>query len=503
MLAVKTTALDTIKKIKSAAASVASEPNSDHVESEQIVFPIEAMPEVIQEIILHYNKHKSYPVDFFACAILTAVGTAIGNSHIMVTADGYQNKANLFIANVAQRGINKSSPTEEAMKPIMSTQNENYKHQKAEFDNMVAYKAAEREEKRTKKGKKEPKCTESAPIVPDEESDLFIENELVTTDNVQSVQSVSKESKFIHIRPILNEATPEVLIHHLTKSQRGVTIVYDELAGFLKAFNKYNKGNDEQMYLSLWQGNAYNKDTFTHGTQVTGSPFLSVIGTIQPSVLAEMFKEKTENGFFDRFLICYLTDVKKPYPSMMGVDPIILHKYVRVIDTLHSLWYTEEQKCLKYTPDASKIIFDAICKSVDKQNDLSTSEVERGILAKMDIHTHKLALIMQMLEYGISGDPDDKIQIRPNAARASVLLSDYFFKMAVKARLKSHSELLTGSLLTIFNALPSDAPFTTADFVNASNEFMEPRGAKKVLKNHLGKLWEKVSHGVYSKINTN
>jgi hypothetical protein len=257
MLAVKTTSLDSIKKIKSNAAVLTSELNSERVENEAIVFPLNAMPEPIQEIILHYNKYKSYPIDFFACAILTAVGTAIGNSHIMVTSDGYQNKANLFIANVAQRGINKSSPTEEAMKPIMFTQNENYKYQKADFDRMIADKAAEREEKKAKKGQKEPKCTESASIVHSDAEPLDIENEVVTTDNVQSVQSVSKESKFIHIRPILNEATPEVLIHHLTKSQRGVTIVYDELAGFLKAFNKYNKGNDEQMYLSLWQGNAW------------------------------------------------------------------------------------------------------------------------------------------------------------------------------------------------------------------------------------------------------
>lgn len=492
-------ALDVIQKLN-ADVSASMINAIDDKENDPIIFPLDALPQMIQDIVLHYHKFKSYPIDFFACSIITAVGSAVGNSHIMETSDGYQNKANLFIANVAQRGINKTSPTEEAYKPIIHTQNENYKIQKADFDRMLAEKAADKEGKKAKKPKNEPKCTESATKVREDEDWFNAVNEEVNTDSAQSVQSAPKEGKFIHIRPILNEATPEVLIHHLTKSPRGVTIVYDELAGFLKAFNKYNKGNDEQMYLSLWQGTAYNKDTFTHGTQVTGSPFLSVIGTIQPSVLAELFREKTENGFFDRFLICYLTDIKKPYPSMVGVDPLVINRYVRVIDNLHALWYTEDQKRLKYTREASEIIFDAICKSVDKQNDISTSEVERGILAKMDIYTHKLALVMQLLEYGISGNPEDKNQIGATAARSSVQLTDYFFKMAVKARLKSHTELLTGSLKTIYMALPIGKNFTTAEFVKVSSEFMDMRGAKKTLANHIDKLWTKVSHGTYSKI---
>ncbi|WP_231492224.1 DUF3987 domain-containing protein [Pedobacter sp. Leaf170] len=493
-----TSSLDLLNKLKSDVSQASMV--EDSPENESILFPLEAFPEEIREIVLHYNKFKSYPIDFFACSILAAVGSAVGNSHIMQTNDGYENKANIFIANVAQRGINKTSPTEEAYKPIVRKQNENYKFQKADFDRMIADKASEKEQKKAKKLKDEPKCTESVVKVPNDEDWFDAVNESVTDESVQSAQSAIKENKFIHIRPLLNEATPEVLIHHLTKSSRGVTIVYDELAGFLKAFNKYNKGNDEQMYLSLWQGNAYNKDTFTHGTQVTGSPFLSVIGTIQPTVLAELFKEKTENGFFDRFLICYLTDVKKPYPSMVGVDPLIINRYVRVIDTLQSLWYSDTQKCLKYTREASQIIFDAVCKSIDIENDISTSEVERGVRAKLIIYIHKLALIMQLLEYGISGNPDDKNQIGVTSAKSSVLLFDYFLKMAIKARLKSRAELLTGSLKTIYSSLPNEKNFSTADFVRVCSQFMEPRGAKKLLANQLDKLWTKVSHGSYSKI---
>lgn len=425
-------------------------------EQAQRQFPIHVLPPTIQEIAKHYSEYRSYPIDFILTALLTVVGSLVGNSQTIKSPNGYLNKAVIWILLVASPGINKTSPLFWVYSYLTKRQAEDYKQFKADL------KAAKEQAKED--GKKSP-----------------LED-------------------FTLSKPIISDATPEALINQLSKNEKGCTALVDEAAGLMKNFERYSKGNDKEMYLSAWSGSPIIRDTLTHGTQMVHNPFLSIIGTIQPDVVNKVLSEDGD-GFFDRWLICHPDNLIKPYPNSNDVNPLVTAKYERFMKLLNELYYQEETDQLQYTPEAWQVVYKWICESTDKENNPNTSDLERGIRAKMQIYVHRFALIMQLMEYGCSGIHSDRIEVKINAANAAVAIADYFYSMAEKTRLKDANELITGYLKELYDLLPEDEEFKKVDFL-ARSEMLEipERTANNILKHNIGKLWTKVKHGVYVKI---
>lgn len=422
-------------------------------EAPKLKFPIEKFPYDIQNIIRHYAKHRGYSLDFFAVSIISAVGTAAGNSHTVKTPNGYINKANTFIAIVAPPGVNKSAPPETAYRPLA-------------YNQYLAYQAYKEEKKRSK----------------------------------ENSENGKEKAASLFLKQILSDITPEALIVQLAENPKGCVYLVDELAGFFSKFDRYAKGGDEEMFLSLWQGSRISRDTLSGGTLEAYSPFLSILGTIQPSVLNKSFAGKTDNGFADRWLICYPDHVQKPYPGNEDVNPVIEQQYNSIINTLASLYDCEEPQVLLYNPDAYQIVYKWICATTDIENHKNTTDAHRGILAKLQIYIHRFALIMQLMEYGCTGNKADKTEIGLNAANAAVALADYFFAMAEKTRLKAPAELLTGQLRKLYDTLPEDQEFKTSEYLTYSGFIgYEERTAKEILRHNIGKLWNKLKHGTYIK----
>src|SRR5690606_16907931 len=209
------------------------------------------------------------PIEYLFTGVLTALGTAIGNSHVLHTVNGYKAKGNLFAAIVGRRGFNKSEALTDAFKPIEKFQLGLF----TEYANKMAiYKAMSKQDKE-----------ETLPP--------------------------------FFGKPILSDATPEAVALQLAYYLKGSVIVVDELAGFIKSFDKYAKGADEQFYLSAWSGKSITKDRVSSESLYIPFPFLSIIGTIQPEWADQVFYGKEESGFFDRWLLCYPERITKPYPA--------------------------------------------------------------------------------------------------------------------------------------------------------------------------------------------
>ena len=90
---------------------------------------------------------------------------------------------------------------------------------------------------------------------------------------------------------------------------------------WFKNFNRYNKGSEEQFWLSVWSGKAIriNRKT-TEPTYIT-KPFISVIGTIQPGVLNDLADNRTENGFLDRLLFVAPENLTKTLLERNRIKP--------------------------------------------------------------------------------------------------------------------------------------------------------------------------------------
>ena len=65
--------------------------------------------------------------------------------------------------------------------------------------------------------------------------------------------------------------------------------MYDELAGWVKNFNRYNSGSESEFWMSVFNHKVAMSDRKSSQSGVfIRNPFLCVIGTIQPKVLTDL-----------------------------------------------------------------------------------------------------------------------------------------------------------------------------------------------------------------------
>lgn len=423
----------------------------------EIQHPINAFPEYIQQIICHYSEAKGYPIEYFIQAFLGAASTAMGRS-VTLNTGNYTVIASVWCIILGKRGYTKSEPLDDAFKPIRRFQFELLNKHKTEMDEYFEYKA------------KNPKSRLEPPPEPPKHT--------------------------------INDTTPEKLVMMLAANPKGIGMVYDEIAGFVGRFNRYNAGADEQMYLTLFNGSSVMRDRMNGQSAFAKSTYLTIIGTTQPSVLKTVFFDKAESGFFDRWLITQPDGFRKQYPNQYGVNPVEEQKYSRILYTLLSLKFDENNSFqMKYNNDSYKIINDFQRFMIDEQNNTDNDDY-RGILAKMEIYLHKFALLLQCIIFSL----DDEIEfVGIDAANGAVILTKYFIDQAQKVRILNPVEQLKNEWPEIYKQLPSPGiNFSRNQFILKCAEFkLSESVADKFLRINADRseklLFFKVKQGQYTK----
>jgi hypothetical protein len=423
--------------------------------------PINAFPEYVQKIIYHHSECKGYPIEWFILCFLGATSTAVGRA-VTLNTGNYTSIANIWGIVLGKKGFTKSEALKDAFKPIKSYQNEIMKRYRTDLEELEYYRS---------------------------------ENPKAKTNDLPKPKKIT-----------LSDVTSEKLVMILSENPKGCTIIYDEIAGFIKRFDRYTSGGDEQMFLSLFNGDSIERDRMSGVDAYAPHSYLSIIGTTQPTILKSVFTGKSESGFFDRWIISMPDDVKKQYPSQLGLNPIEVAKYYQLFTHLLSLEFNEinHENQMSYSRESYEIINKYQCKLVDVENTTESDEL-RGILAKMEIYLHKFALLLQCIEYSITGDELDLGIVSVNSAKGAVILTEYFIEEAKKVRITTPNELLKGKWIDVFDALPEHGIlFNRKHFLKlcAVHGFKES-AADKFLKEHGQRdestLLFKVKHGEYTK----
>jgi hypothetical protein len=411
---------------------------------EEIQHPINAFPEYLQQIIYHYSEAKGYPTDFFIAGLLGAASTAMGRT-VTLNTGNYTAIPALWIIILGLRGKVKSEPLDDAFAPLQDEQFriiQEWQQEKQQIE-------AEREAN--------PKAK-----IPDQ-----------------------KPFKKI----MVNDTTPEKLVISLADNPKGCGIVYDELAGFVRRFNRYNAGADEEMYLSMFNGGSVMRDRISETNAYARRTYLSIIGTTQPSVLKEVFMSK----------------IGKQYPNQHGINQVERDKYHRIIRNLLGLVYDENNyHQMSYTPTSYEIINTYQKSLIDIQNETESDDL-RGVLAKMEIYLHRFCVVLQMLQMAITEDINDIYYVSNEAANGAVILTKYFIDQTQKVRISSPVESLTAPWDEIYRQLPAHGEqFSRTYFVRKCADFgLSERHADRFLKTHgdksEGALFFKVKHGSYTK----
>ncbi|MFY0674505.1 MAG: DUF3987 domain-containing protein [Bacteroidia bacterium] len=372
-------------------------------------FPVDVFPKAVQEIITATNESLNFPIDFIGGSMLYAVSVAIGNTYKVEIKKGWKESAVLYLAIVGRRGISKSHPLSFALKPIEIQDDINYEKflsEKKEYDVIVGLPKKERE----RQGYEEP------------------------------IKPVWKQH-------LVTDFTPEALVEVHKFNKRGIGVYADELASWFNNFNRYNKGSEEQFWLSIWSGKPIRINRKTSEPTFIKLPFVSVGGTIQPGVLNQLAEKRTENGFLDRLLFVVPDSLKKECWSETELSPLISGNWETIITNLLKLTLVESDMdqlqpvTIKFTLEAKQLLFQWQSELTDVIN-RSENEVISGICAKLEVYAIRLALCLEMMRYACGESKKQAVGIE--ALQGAIKLVEYFKRTAIKV----HS--------TISNASPAD-----------------------------------------------
>lgn len=429
-------------------------------------FPVEVFPLPVQQVITATNENLNFPIDFIGASLLYAVSVAVGNTHSVEVKKGFQQSAVLYLAIVARAGTTKSHPLSFALQPIVEQDKRTYRQyeqQRQEYEKAVNLSKKEREQ-----------------------------------------QAIDEPIKPVWQKFLLSDFTPEALAEVHKFNKRGIGVYVDELAGWFKNFNRYNKGSEMEFWLSQWSGKPINIDRKTGEPVFITLPFISVAGTIQNGILNELAKDsRTQNGFIDRILFVIPDNIQKEYWSETDLPPVVSENWERIISNLLSLSVSNDDtlnpspEVLKFTPEAKKVLFDWQKINTDQSNE-AESEALSGIFSKMDMYVLRLALILEMLRYACN--ESDKQAVSIEAVHGAVKLVEYFKNSAVKV----NSILTNASPLdkhpadkqALYKALPDI--FTT----ETGLQIAEGLGvAERTFKYFLNEkeLFTRISRGEYEK----
>jgi hypothetical protein len=107
---------------------------------------------------------------------------------------------------------------------------------------------------------------------------------------------------------VVTDTTIEAVADAMIGSH-GLTLIRDELSGWIGNMSRYSKGSDRPFFLECHGGGTYTIDRVLRGRHIVPDLFLNIVGGIQPRVAKNAFKSNLtgeDDGFFVRFgLPCY------------------------------------------------------------------------------------------------------------------------------------------------------------------------------------------------------
>ena len=285
-----------------------------------------------------------------------------------------------------------------------------------------------------------------------------------------------------------------VTTHGWSPGARSLAVYVDELIGFIKCFNKYRGGNDEQVWTQLYNGGSVIVNRVSSQPLNIEDTCIGVIGTIQPGLLNEFAKGKTESGFVDRWLFAYPDDTAYPKLNDAQLPKERTKQWCDIIDRIYSVPFTPGAKPIKLTRDAMEAYSNWFNALADQKNNSSNAFAEMA--TKMERYCVRFAIVLEALSAACKEKQMKSISLA--SLKGGIALCYYFIACALKARKKFTAnplEDLTEKQRKIYNELPIS--FQTSEAVDAALDAgMSERAMKEWLKS---RFFKHVSHGQYEK----
>lgn len=190
------------------------------------------------------------------------------------------------------------------------------------------------------------------------------------------------------------DVTVEKLARLLSTNPRGLLLVRDELAAWVKSMNQYKqKGADREFYLSVWSGAPSRVDRVGEGSVIISDPCLSVVGCIPPDIVSKLNNEDgSEDGFMPRMLFAWPEPVPVRWTNTT-VPVEVRHGYSELVSELFQLPYAGESTLVPMTTDAQRTFTNWHDNHCAEAEDPALVPYLRAAYAKLKGYCARLSLI--------------------------------------------------------------------------------------------------------------
>lgn len=373
-----------------------------------LAFPAHVLPPAMRRLVESGAASMGVPAEFIAVPLLVLAGSVVGNAWEIAVKGGWYEGTNLYAAIVGDPGAKKTPAMKVALGAIYQIQERlyhRYREAKAVHDEEMAL------------WEKAPKKERGAP---------------------------PEQPKFQHVWT--SDSTTEALAEMLAGS-KGLVLFRDELVGWVKSMDQYRsgKGADRQHYLSMWSRAQIKIDRKSSPIPIiVQRPCLSVLGGIQPDVLADLQENAArDDGFVDRLLFAY-PDLGPDRWTDAGVDQAAQAAVERLFSDLYDLKGVEAPdgtmapRRARLAPDALTLWGRWYNATADEVRSEDVPASLKGTWSKLPSQLARLALILH-IGYAVDAGLTVSATIERGTLEAACDLLDYF---------REHARAVLGELRT-------------------------------------------------------
>ena len=293
-------------------------------------FDYDYLPNGLRGYVKDISERMQCPPDFAAVAVFVMMGAIIGRKVGIrpMRQDGWTVICNLWGAVVGNSGVMKSPALSAGLAPVKQLQAwayEDYNNLKAEHD---------AQEEVAKLQKSAAKSEAKKKLTKDKSADVAA---LLKPEHVGDAPILK--------RYMTNNASYEALGEILIENPNGLMVESDEIIGLLKQLDASGQEVARSFYLTAADGDKpYTFDRIMRGKGLhIPALCLSIIGGIQPGVLAEYVRQATSggagaDGLLQRFGLMVYPDISPEwnevdrYPDTEARDAV--NKLAERLDTL-------------------------------------------------------------------------------------------------------------------------------------------------------------------------
>ena len=243
-------------------------------------------------------------------------------------------------------------------------------------------------------------------------------------------------------RLVAQDVTAEKL-GELMVDSRGLTLVRDELSGWVLNMSRYNAGSDRQFYLEAYSGGPGVVDRIRRGELYIPDVYVNIVGGIQPSVAKKLFsvQDGSDDGFLDRFGLIAFPDLPDEWQLVDRWPETGLRQAVNAIAdklaaadwavTLHTDADVEAGKAkpyVRFSPAAQEIFNAWLTEHMPAVNASENAPIV-GFYSKARGLLGRLTLVIHLAAWAAGDESDPRTVSEQSLGRALAILEEYLVPM--------------------------------------------------------------------------